>query len=300
MRVSVLAPYLGSLAKKIKLLLEQASVCAPIPACIEPSYDDFASWGPCWSELEAARNGLGPSLNLPTPLADALESVHRAAHHAGFIRHFIGGNLYLEKPLEDAEKTVQKLHFDVLPNARRSYRIVEGELIAVRQQIPSAHAVALAYAEAIASAVTLRIADFESPKDAQWRAMSDRLKMVPSPNGRDITNAMKVEAIDAATARKSRSAAAPTQPAVAPAIVAGSGSDKAEPVALAKPRLNETDKKAARYIRENPGCKGESLALGIAVTPEHFRSRIFPKLRAYGYSNEGGYRPPKRLNKTMT
>jgi len=60
-------------------------------------------------------------------------------------------------------------------------------------------------------------------------------------------------------------------------------------------QLNKTDKKIAKYIRENPGCKGDSAALDNAVTPEHFRSRIVPKLKTHGFYNEGeGYFPPKR------
>lgn len=67
-----------------------------------------------------------------------------------------------------------------------------------------------------------------------------------------------------------------------------------------QPRLNETDKKAAKYIRDNPKCKGDAVAAEIAVTPEHFRSRIFPKLSKHGFYNRGdGYCPPKRARKAV-
>jgi hypothetical protein len=62
-------------------------------------------------------------------------------------------------------------------------------------------------------------------------------------------------------------------------------------------RLNPTDKRAAKYIRDNPGCKGDAVASEIGVTPEHFRSRVFPKLKRAGFVNDDGYRPPVRKNK---
>lgn len=67
--------------------------------------------------------------------------------------------------------------------------------------------------------------------------------------------------------------------------------------ASAKSKLNDTDKMGASFIRKNPGCKGDAVAVGISITPEHFRSRVFPKLRAIGFYNDGdGYRPPKQKN----
>jgi hypothetical protein len=81
-------------------------------------------------------------------------------------------------------------------------------------------------------------------------------------------------------------------------VKAGKVKQAEQPASL--PTLNETDRKAAKYIRENPKCKGDAVASAIAVTPEHFRSRIFPKLSKHGFYNSGdGYCPPKRPKKAM-
>jgi hypothetical protein len=63
-------------------------------------------------------------------------------------------------------------------------------------------------------------------------------------------------------------------------------------------RLNDTDKTAGKYIRANPGCKGELVAMHANVSSEHFRSRIVPKLKEAGFTNKGsGYYPPKQSRK---
>jgi hypothetical protein len=56
---------------------------------------------------------------------------------------------------------------------------------------------------------------------------------------------------------------------------------------------NETCLAVAKYIRKHPGCKGIVIARAIGITQEHFRSRIFPKLRKLGFYNKSGYQPPK-------
>jgi hypothetical protein len=67
-----------------------------------------------------------------------------------------------------------------------------------------------------------------------------------------------------------------------------------KPATPTKKELNEKDREAANFIRQNPGSKGEVVARAISVSPEHFRSRIVPKLKQHGfYNNKDGYRPPQ-------
>jgi hypothetical protein len=61
--------------------------------------------------------------------------------------------------------------------------------------------------------------------------------------------------------------------------------------------LNETVASAAEQIRKKPGLKGIEIAKAISVTPEHFRSRIVPVLKAQGFYNKGGYQPPKPVKR---
>jgi len=156
-----------------------------------PRYEDFASWGP--PDLRLA--------SLQLPLADAFEFVHRAAHQAAWVHHFIGGGGYKEKPVEDVKQFDDKLRFVDLPKARSCFKVVEAELIAVRQQIPCAHAAALAYAEAVAAAATVHGAEVELSPEEKWRAIHHRLRSMAALDGEKTTDAMKAEVVDAAKAR---------------------------------------------------------------------------------------------------
>lgn len=89
---------------------------------------------------------------------------------------------------------------------------------------------------------------------------------------------------------------------IAIAVMAWLGDNGTMPVNQAIERLksksgpkrnDETVLAAAKFIRKNPGHKGAVIAKAIDVTPEHFRSRVFPKLKAQGFYNDDGYRPPK-------
>lgn len=61
-----------------------------------------------------------------------------------------------------------------------------------------------------------------------------------------------------------------------------------------KPKLNETDERALKYIREHPGMGGDTIAAKLGIDFGHFRARIVPKLKAHGVTNSrtNGYHAP--------
>jgi hypothetical protein len=171
-----------------------------MPIAAISSYDEFMSWGNLGHAMDDVK--VGSSLStLPSDLAESLKYVHCAAIQAAFIRHFIGSGAYLQKPRPDLHKIVEKLISDDLPKARQSFKAVEGELIACRQQVPSAHDVALVFAESTFNALGVNNVEARLPEEEMWRAIQKRVKSLSPLDGANVTNAMKVEAVDAAKRR---------------------------------------------------------------------------------------------------